>query len=149
MLFRSISSRLPFIGKKIKIYKRQHQDKISQMDVLIADLFNNRKKDFIASLLIEFIARILICVEIILMMKAINIPITFVQSVLIESIQSLISNLFFFMPMQMGTREGGFVIIYGILSIPVAYGVFVSISKRMRELFWTVIGILLIKAEKR
>lgn len=144
-----ISSRLPFIGKKIKIYKRQHQDKISQMDVLIADLFNNRKKDFIASLLIEFIARILICVEIILMMKAINIPITFVQSVLIESIQSLISNLFFFMPMQMGTREGGFVIIYGILSIPVAYGVFVSISKRMRELFWTVIGILLIKAEKR
>ena len=76
-----ISSRLPFIGKKIKIYKRQHQDKISQMDVLIADLFNNRKKDFIASLLIEFIARILICVEIILMMKAINIPITFVQSV--------------------------------------------------------------------
>lgn len=95
------------------------------------------------------IARILICVEIILMMKAINIPITFVQSVLIESIQSLISNLFFFMPMQMGTREGGFVIIYGILSIPVAYGVFVSISKRMRELFWTVIGILLIKAEKR
>lgn len=144
-----MSSRLPFIGKKIKIYKRQHQDKISQMDVLIADLFNNRKKDFIASLLIEFIARILICVEIILMMKAINIPITFVQSVLIESIQSLISNLFFFMPMQMGTREGGFVIIYGILSIPVAYGVFVSISKRMRELFWTVIGILLIKAEKR
>lgn len=49
----------------------------------------------------------------------------------------------------MGAREGSFVIIYGILSIPVAYGVFVSLCKRIRELFWTLIGVLLIKAEKR
>lgn len=82
------------------------------------------------------------------MMQAIKAPVTIVQSVLVESIQSLISNLFFFMPMQMGAREGGFVIIYGILSMPVAYGVFVSLSKRIRELFWTLVGILLIKAEK-
>lgn len=45
------------------------------------------------------------------MMQAIKAPVTIVQSVLVESIQSLISNLFFFMPMQMGAREGGFVII--------------------------------------
>lgn len=143
-----IASRLPFVGKRISTYKEKHQEKIDQMDKLIANLYKNRKKDFIASLSIEFVARILICFEIILMMQAINVPVTMVQSVLIESIQSLISNLFFFMPMQMGAREGGFVIVYGILSIPVAYGVFVSLCKRIRELFWTLIGILLIKAEK-
>lgn len=33
------------------------------------------------------------------MMMAIKVPVTIVQSVLVESIQSLISNLFFFMPM--------------------------------------------------
>lgn len=143
-----IASRLPFIGKRISKYKEMHQEKIDQMDILIANLYKNRKKDFIASLSIEFVARILICFEIILMMQAINVPVTMVQSILIESIQSLISNLFFFMPMQMGAREGGFVIIYGILSIPVASGVFVSLCKRIRELFWTLVGIILIKAEK-
>lgn len=143
-----IASRVPFVGERINVYKEKHQDKIDQMDILIANLYKNRKKDFITSLSIEFLARILICFEIILMMQAINVPVTMVQSVLIESIQSLISNLFFFMPMQMGAREGGFVIVYGLLSIPVAYGVFVSLCKRIRELFWTLIGILLIKAEK-
>ena len=82
------------------------------------------------------------------MMQAINRTITFGDSVLIESLQSLISNLFFFMPMQMGAREGGFVIVYGILSIPLAYGVFVSLCKRIRELFWTLVGVVLIKVSR-
>ncbi len=143
-----ISSRLPFIGKKIKAYRTNNQEKISQMDELISDLYKNRKRDFFLSLSFEFIARILVCVEVILMMQAIKQPITFGESVLIESLQSLISNLFFFMPMQMGAREGGFVIVYGMLSIPLAYGVFVSICKRIRELFWTLIGVVLIKINR-
>ena len=143
-----ISSRLPFIGKKIKAYRDGNQEKINQMDELISDLYKNRKRDFFLSLSFEFIARILVCVEVILMMQAIKQPITFGESVLIESLQSLISNLFFFMPMQMGAREGGFVIVYGILSIPLAYGVFVSLCKRIRELFWTLIGVVLIKINR-
>ncbi len=143
-----ISSRLPFIGKKIKAYRVGNQEKINQMDELISDLYKNRKRDFFLSLSFEFIARILVCVEVILMMQAIKQPITFGESVLIESLQSLISNLFFFMPMQMGAREGGFVIVYGILSIPIAYGVFVSLCKRIRELFWTLIGVVLIKINR-
>ena len=143
-----ISSRLPFIGKKIKAYRDGNQEKINQMDELISDLYKNRKRDFFLSLSFEFIARILVCVEVILMMQAIKQPITFGESVLIESLQSLISNLFFFMPMQMGAREGGFVIVYGILSIPLAYGVFVSLCKRIRELFWTLIGVVLIKVNR-
>ncbi len=143
-----IASRLPFIGKKIRAYRESNQEKINKMDELISDLYKNRKKDFFISLSLEFFARILICVEVILMMQAIKQPITFGQSVLIESLQSLISNLFFFMPMQMGAREGGFVVVYGILSIPLAYGVFVSLCKRIRELFWTVVGVVLIKISR-
>lgn len=82
-------------------------------------------------------------------MHAIWRPVSFGQSVLIESVQSLISNLFFFMPMQMGAREGGFVIVYGILSIPVASGIFASLCKRIRELFWTLAGLLLIEVKRR
>lgn len=144
-----IASRLPFVGRKIKAYKKNNQEKIDQMDYLISDLYKNRKKDFYLSLLLEFVARLFICFEVILMMQAIKQPISFGQSVLIESLQSLISNLFFFMPMQMVAREGGFVLVYGILSLPVASGIFVSLCKRVRELVWTLIGIVLIKAEKR
>ena len=67
---------------------------------------------------------------------------------LIESIQSLVGNLLFFMPMQMGSREGGIVIVFGILSLPLAYGVYVSLCKRIRELFWILVGVVLIKINR-
>lgn len=143
-----LGSRLPFIGKRIRAYKHLHQEKIDQMDSLISDLYKNRKKDFIISLLLELFSRFLICVEVLLMMMAIGWPVSFGQSVLIESIQSLVGNLFFFMPMQMGSREGGMIMVYGLLSIPLSYAVFVSLCKRLREIFWTVVGIILIKIKK-
>lgn len=143
-----LGSRLPFVGKRIRAYRHQNQEKIDKMDYLIADLYKNRKKDFIFSLLLELLSRFLVCVEVLLMMQAIGWPVSFGQSVLIESIQSLVGNLFFFMPMQMGSREGGMIMVYGLLSIPLSYAVFISLCKRIREIFWTVVGVLLIKIKK-
>ena len=143
-----LGGRLPFIGKSLRTYRRNNQEKINQMDILIADLYLYRKKDFVASLSLEIFSRFFLCLEVILMMMPVGRPITFGQGVLIESIQSLIGNILFFMPMQMGSREGGIVIVFGILSLPLSYGVFVSLCKRIREIFWTVVGILLIKVKK-
>ena len=81
-------------------------------------------------------------------MFAIGFPITFAQSVIIESIQSLIGNLFFFMPMQLGAREGGFLLVFSILSLAAAHGVYVSLGMRIRELVWSVLGLALIKTDR-
>lgn len=143
----TILSKFPFVGKKVRTYYRVHEEKIKQMDFLIADLYKNRKKDFIKSLSIELLSRYVQCIEIIFMLFAIGVPITFSKSVIIESIQSLVGNLFFFMPMQLGAREGGFLIVFGILSIAAAHGIFVSLSLRIRELIWSAIGLGLIKLE--
>ncbi len=77
------------------------------MDTLIADLYRNRKKDFVASLSLEIFSRFFLCLEVILMMRAVGMPISYGKSVLIESIQSLIGNILFFMPDADGSREGG------------------------------------------
>jgi len=54
-----LGSRLPFIGTQIRAYRKQNQDKIDQMDTLIVDLYNNRKKDFILSLSLKLFSRFL------------------------------------------------------------------------------------------
>lgn len=143
----SLAAKLPFLKKRVGEYKTKHSVKIEQMDYLIADLYKNRKKDFIVSLSLELLARYVLCVEVLFMMYAINYPITFSQTVIIESIQSMIGNLFFFMPMQLGAREGGFVLAMSIMSMPAAHGIFVGLCMRIRELVWTVVGILLIKVK--
>lgn len=145
----SLAGKLPFLGKKVKMYKEKHLEKITQMDALIADLYKTRKKDFVSSLGLELFSRFLLCFEVVFIMCGIGMPISFGKSVLIESIQSAFANLMFFMPMQLGAREGGFAIAYGILSLSTATGVFVSLALRIREIFWTLIGVGLIKVKSK
>ncbi len=145
----SLASKIPFLGKRVRAYYLQHSDKIKQMDFLIADLYKNRKRDFIKSLSIELLSRYVQCIEIVFMMYAIGYPISFSQSVLIESVQSLVGNLFFFMPMQLGAREGGFLIVFGMLSLAATNAVYVSLSMRIREVVWSIIGLGVIKLDER
>ena len=145
----TIASKIPFLGKKVRVFYRKHQEKIIQMDYLIADLYKNRKKDFIYSLTIEILSRYVQCIEIVLMMYAIGYPITFAASVLIEAVQSLVGNIFFFMPMQLGAREGGFLIVFGLLGFAATHGVYVSLCMRIRDLVWSVIGMGIIRYDSR
>ena len=58
---------------------------------------------------------------------------------------SLFSNLFFFSPMQLGAREGGFALATGGLALSGAWGVYTGLITRVREMVWIVIGVLLMK----
>lgn len=145
----SIGGKLPFVGKKVKAYKEDNLDKIEQMDLLIADLYKNRKRDFSLSLSLELLSRYVQSIEVIFMLYAIGVPLSFAGSVVVESIQSMVGNLFFFMPMQLGAREGGFILVFGLLSLPAAHAVYASLCMRIRELFWTLLGLGLIKIRKK
>ncbi len=58
---------------------------------------------------------------------------------------SLLANLLFFLPMQLGGREGGFALAVGGLSLSGAYGVYAALITRIREMVWIVIGLVLMK----
>ena len=47
--------------------------------------------------------------------------------------------------MQLGGREGGFALAVGGLSMPYAYGVYMGLIMRLRELVWIILGIGLMK----
>ncbi|MFV0470764.1 MAG: lysylphosphatidylglycerol synthase transmembrane domain-containing protein [Paludibacteraceae bacterium] len=141
----SLASKFPFFGKKIKIYKEKNQERFDEMDYLIADLYNNRKKDFFSSLGVELLSRVISCLEVYFMIMALNYDTNFVQAILIYSFATLIANIFFFIPMQTGAREGGFALAVSILSIPAGVGIYIGLCTRIREFFWILVGFLLIK----
>ena len=70
---------------------------------------------------------------------------TFVYAFLILSFTSLFANLLFFLPLQLGGREGGFAMSVAQMGMTADIGMFISIICRVRELFWTAIGLLLMK----
>ena len=53
--------------------------------------------------------------------------------------------MLYFMPLQLGGREGGFVMSAVGLGLTAGQGIFVALIVRLRELVWTGLGLMLIK----
>lgn len=136
---------IPVVKKWAKRFSEEKQEALLRVDNQIAELHKQRKTTFYSSLALEFLARIIGCLEIYFILNVLTTDVSFVACILIMAFTSLFANIFFFSPMQLGTREGGFALSTSGLSIPSAFGVYTSLITRVRELVWIVIGVMLMK----
>jgi len=143
-LFRMLSS-VPYLKRWVIPFCLKYNENLLQIDKQISHLYNARRKAFCKTLGLELIARICNCLEVYVILKSVNVDVSVVQSVVIYSFMSLFTNILFFSPMQIGTREGGFLLAFKALSLSGGLGIYVSLVTRVRELFWIGIGVLLMK----
>lgn len=136
---------IPFVKGWAQRFAESKKETLEQIDSQIALLHQQHKRTFYSSLLFELSARILQSFEIYLILKAFNAEVGIVDSILILAFSSLFSNLLFFTPMQLGSREGGLALAVDGLHLTGALGVYTGLITRLRELVWIAIGILLIK----
>ena len=114
--------------------------KIEEIDTQISALHTQSRKTFYLSLFLEFSSRIVGCMEIWFIFMILTDTPSFGNCILIQAFTSLFANMFFFMPMELGAREGGFALAVGGLSMSGAFGVFAGLLTRVRELIWIVIA---------
>ena len=138
-------SHIPGLKSRLQRFMEAKGESIRNVDRQIAALHAQRRSTFYLSLLIEFGVRVAGCLEIQFILLILTDHVSFWNCVLIQAFTSLFANLFFFIPMGVGAREGGFALAVGGLSLAGAYGVYTSLIVRLRELIWTAIGLLLIK----
>lgn len=139
----NIAIKIPFI-KKIAIKYSDKTEKIKQIDHQIKELYLNRKYDFFSALLLEVVARIIASLENLFILKAIGIEITFSEALYINAVSSFVINLFFFMPLELGSREGGLVLVLKAIKISSPLGIYIGLVNRVREFFWIFVGLVLI-----
>lgn len=120
-------------------------ESIAEVDERVRDLYLNHKRRFFASLCLETLSRIVGCLEILFIMQAIGIEIGLVEAIVISTGTSLFANLIFFSPMQLGTKEGGLILALKSIGLPSRHGVYIGLAMRISELFWIIVGIVLIK----
>lgn len=142
-----ISSHIPYVGHWAKGFYERNEEALRRTDAQIAALHAQRKRTFYLSLGLELLARIVSSLEIYFLMRILTPEVTVVDSILIMAFSSLFSNLLFFMPMQIGAREGSIALMTERLHLTAGYGLFTGILCRIRELCWIVIGLVLIKVK--
>ena len=144
-----LGSHIPFLKKRAVRFAELHKEKLETIDSQIALLHQQRKSTFYSALGLEYTARIVGCLEVWLILNVLTTDVSFVGCILIVAFSSLLANLLFFLPMQLGGREGGFALAVAGLSLSGAYGVFAALITRVREMVWIVIGLVLMKIGNR
>lgn len=144
-----VLSHVPYVGRWANGFYERHVEALHRIDAQIAALHAQHKRTFYLSLGLELLARVVSSLEIYVLMRILAPEVTVVDSILIMAFSSLFSNLMFFMPMQIGAREGSIALVSDRLHLTAGYGLFTGILCRLRELCWIVIGLILIKIKGR
>lgn len=141
-------SHLPLVGKWAKRMIEENGEKLLTVDRQIAALHRQNPVTFVSAVALELLCRFLSSFEIMFVLLVIMADVSFPACVIMLAFTSLFANLLFFIPLQLGGREGGFMLSASGLAMTASSGIFVALIVRLRELIWTALGLLLIKVEK-
>jgi hypothetical protein len=84
-----------------------------------------------------------------------DLPATGWGAILIVALSSLLANLLFFSPLQLGTREGGILLAMRVVSPECSLvdltpqAVALSLMTRLREFVWIAIGLFFLRVQNK
>ncbi len=140
---------IPGLRRKMTTFICKHHHQLNKIDRQIAALHRQNHKTFLSAILLELCCRIASALEIFFILLVLMPSVNFIDCILILAFTSLLANLLFFLPLQLGGREGGFLLSATALSMSASDGIFIALIVRLRELLWVAIGLIFIKLEKK
>lgn len=141
----SLLKHFPGLKRWARGFFDRHNDQLSEIDRQIAALHGQNRHTFIGAVALELGCRVASAIEIFFILLVIMPSANYVQCILILAFTSLFANMLFFLPLQLGGREGGFLMSVSSLGMTASAGIFVALLVRLRELIWTAIGLAIIK----
>lgn len=140
---------LPFVKRWAEPFINSHRQQLDTIDSQIASLHKQNTFTFINAVLLELMCRICSAAEIYFVLRVLMPSANFADCILILAFTSLVANILFFIPLQLGGREGGFFMSAAGLGLKASDGAFIALIVRVRELLWTGIGLLMIKFDSK
>jgi putative membrane protein len=118
--------------------------RLQHLDDEIARIHANANGAFLLSSASFFVGWCMGVVEIYLILWFLGVPVTVHRALTVEVLSVAIDGMLFFVPAKAGTQEGGKVLIFTILGLDPAKGLALGIVRRIRELTWASIGLIIL-----
>ena len=113
---------------------------IQSTEKVLLDFFHHHPKKFWMSLALNLACQCLAVLEVCLILSFLGTHVTFLRALIIEGCTKLTNTLGSFNPGNVGTYEGGTILISRMLSFSTATGLALALARRLRAFFWTTIG---------
>ena len=117
---------------------------LAQMDEQITEFYHRRPRRFVQALALEYLSRSIFMFEYVLIALGVGVTITFAQAYVIGGLTSLVQNVIFVVPFEVGTKEGSLYLVFQLLGLDPALGVYTAIVSRLRDLVWIGGGLALV-----
>ncbi len=145
----SLLRHVPGVKRWATTFIEKKRATLDTIDRQIAALHSQNPRTFRGAVLSELACRICSALEIYFILRVLMPSVNYLECILVLAFTSLFANLLFFMPLQLGGREGGFLMSVKGLRMTTDAAILVALLVRIRELIWTAIGLLLIKFERK
>jgi uncharacterized protein (TIRG00374 family) len=122
----------------------RYESNLQDMDRHITSLYHHSRGKLYLAVALEFLSRALMGVEVYLILSGIGMTMSFVSALFVYISYSVIINLLFFVPFNIGAREGGIALGLGSLALPPLLGIYLGVVMRIREFVWICLGLLFI-----
>lgn len=148
--------KIPGLKNWSKSFLERHIETLKNVDQQIAALHSQNSSAFYRSLILEYVARLMLGLEVMFMLILFGkdegggfsgYMLLFLHCVLVEAITSWCANIIGFLPLQLGVQELGYAVSTTALGLTGEIGFFVSIIARVRQIVWAAIGIALMKVK--
>ncbi|MEO8140869.1 MAG: lysylphosphatidylglycerol synthase transmembrane domain-containing protein [Gemmatimonadota bacterium] len=120
--------------------------KLRELDLQVTTLYQEHPAVFWRAIGLEFLARCVMPFELAIIFWGLGLGVRIPEAFLATALSTTILNLLFFLPFELGAREGGLFLVFSLLGFGADQGVFAAVVTRLRELVWALIGLLLLWA---
>jgi uncharacterized protein (TIRG00374 family) len=132
------------IFRKISVWLTSHENQLDEMDQVLTSTYRTHRKQFYVSVIAEYLSRALMGFEVYLIVNGVGMNMSLVSALFVFIIYSIAINILFFVPFNLGAREGGIYLGLESLALPPLFAVYFGIVMRVREFFWILLGLLFI-----
>lgn len=120
---------------------REH---LRSLDATIIGFYRRHPRHLGFSLLWHSMGWVIGSFEVVALFYAVGLPLPFTEALAIEALASVAKGVAFFIPGSLGVQDGGNVLILALFGFSPSLGLTFSLVRRMRELTWVSLGLLIL-----
>jgi uncharacterized protein (TIRG00374 family) len=117
---------------------------LRQLDETIVGFARQYPSNLLLSWGLHFLGWVLGTLEVLAIFYAVGIPISVQEAIAIEALTSIVKAAAFFIPGSLGVQDGGNVLLLTLFGYPSSFGLTFSLVRRLRELLWISLGLVVL-----